>query len=76
MPGQGATEDAINALPLVTVEADTLRHTDGDSTCPICLSDMALGEQVRVMPCKHVFHSQVGGEGGHLYCVISLVHAL
>lgn len=56
---QGATDAAIEAIPLVTVEADTLRHTDGDSTCPICLSDMAIGEKVRVMPCKHVFHSQV-----------------
>jgi hypothetical protein len=56
---QGATDAAIESIPEVTVEADTLRHTDGDSTCPICLSDMALGEKVRIMPCKHVFHSQV-----------------
>eukprot|EP00602_Paraphysomonas_sp_CaronLab_P000885 CAMPEP_0185031734 /NCGR_PEP_ID=MMETSP1103-20130426/19358_1 /TAXON_ID=36769 /ORGANISM="Paraphysomonas bandaiensis, Strain Caron Lab Isolate" /LENGTH=186 /DNA_ID=CAMNT_0027567357 /DNA_START=595 /DNA_END=1155 /DNA_ORIENTATION=- len=54
---KGATEDAIEAIPLVTVKADTLPG-GGDSTCPICLNDMAVGEKVRVMPCKHVFHSQ------------------
>lgn len=54
---QGATDDAINTIPLITVKEDTLVGVD--STCPICLNDMGLGEQVRLLPCKHLFHSQV-----------------
>jgi hypothetical protein len=54
---QGATDDAINTIPLITVKEETLEGVD--NTCPICLNDMALGEQVRLLPCKHIFHSQV-----------------
>lgn len=50
---KGATEAAIELLPLVTLQADT----DGiDGSCPICLNDMVVGEEVRVLTCKHVFH--------------------
>lgn len=41
----------------MTVKEDTLVGVD--STCPICLNDMAIGEHVRLLSCKHVFHSQV-----------------
>lgn len=53
---KGATDDIINSIPLVKVEEETLEGVD--RTCPICLSDMSIGEQVRILSCKHIFHSQ------------------
>lgn len=50
---KGATEAAIELLPLVTLREDT----EGiGGSCPICLSDMVVGEEVRVLSCKHIFH--------------------
>lgn len=52
---KGATDAAIDLLPLVTLQ----EGTEGiDGSCPICLNDMAVGEQVRVLICKHVFHRE------------------
>lgn len=28
----------------------------GDSTCSICIEDLVVGEQVRLLPCGHMFH--------------------
>ena len=52
---KGATEAAIELLPLVKIDSDT----EGvDGSCPICLNDMVLGEEARILTCKHMFHRQ------------------
>lgn len=30
---------------------------DGEDTCAVCLDDLEIGDRVRRLPCKHVFHS-------------------
>ena len=50
---KGASDAAIELLPCITLQNDT----DGiGGSCPICLSDMVVGEEVRVLTCKHIFH--------------------
>ncbi len=50
---KGAEDSIINTIPLISV-------TEAESgTCPICLSDMNLGEQARNLPCHHIFHKNV-----------------
>lgn len=52
---KGATEAAIELLPYTTIE----EGTEGvDGSCPICLNDMVIGEEARVLTCKHMFHRQ------------------
>mmetsp|Transcript_28105 Transcript_28105/g.26961 ORF Transcript_28105/g.26961 Transcript_28105/m.26961 type:complete len:382 (+) Transcript_28105:185-1330(+) len=53
---QGATEDIISTLPLITISHDHLRQNGDDNSCPICLNELALGEEARVLQCKHLFH--------------------
>lgn len=55
---RGATQNIIDSLPLVTVAADTFEHGQ-ESTCPICISEMNIGESVRSLRCSHIFHQQV-----------------
>jgi E3 ubiquitin-protein ligase RNF38/44 len=59
---QGATEDIIATLPLIVVTRDHLRQsgTGDDNACAICLNEMAVGEEARILQCKHLFHKQVG----------------
>jgi hypothetical protein len=45
-------------MPLVTVTREIL-SANPDNSCPICLSEMALEEKIRILPCKHMFHNQV-----------------
>lgn len=59
-PLQGATDELIEALPTTTLTEDSeLIKEGGDNTCPICLSDMVVGEKVRILHCKHFFHNTV-----------------
>jgi len=54
---KGASEATIQALPTKTFSY--LRDQNGDDldpTCPICLVDFELDEELRVLPCKHHFH--------------------
>lgn len=54
-PGQPpATEPAIEAMPKVRITPEHLR--DG-SSCPVCKEEFVVEEEVREMPCKHVYHA-------------------
>lgn len=55
---QGASDAVLDTLPEVIVDASHIR-VGQDNTCPICLSEMALGESARVLRCTHIFHKQV-----------------
>ncbi|KAL7235825.1 hypothetical protein ACSBR1_019167 [Camellia fascicularis] len=48
-----APTSAIQALPIVNLtETDLI----SDSNCPICREGFEVGEEARVMPCKHLYH--------------------
>ena len=51
---RGATEQDISSLPEITIAAEHL--TDGETSCPICLSELAVSESGRMLRCKHLFH--------------------
>ncbi|KAI0528723.1 hypothetical protein KFK09_001265 [Dendrobium nobile] len=51
---QAAPLAAIAALPDVTVTEDLL-HSNG-AQCPVCREDFKIGEEVKQLPCKHVYH--------------------
>jgi E3 ubiquitin-protein ligase RNF38/44 len=53
---RGATDSTINTIKLVTIDAELLSSASSNSTCPICISEMVIGEQARVLPCSHFFH--------------------
>tara|TARA_A100001015_G_C14751000_1_gene617544 strand:+ start:55 stop:720 length:666 start_codon:yes stop_codon:yes gene_type:complete len=50
---KGATDTLINTLPVQTI-SECLN--EGEKTCPVCLNDMDIGDQVRNLPCQHLFH--------------------
>merc|ERR1712137_1337276 len=54
-----ATKQQISALPVRLV---TPADVAEDKCCAICLSDFALGEKIKTLPCKHYFHVKCIGE--------------
>lgn len=62
---QGATEAAIEAIPTIKIQAEHYQSEGGgrrghaELSCPICLNDLAIGDEVRDLKCKHLFHKQV-----------------
>jgi hypothetical protein len=53
---KGATDTLINTLPIVEI---TERLLEEERTCPICLNEMAVGDEARSLPCRHLFHKNV-----------------
>ena len=49
-----APDSAINAMPTVKI---TPKHLTSDSHCPVCKEEYKVGEEVRELPCNHVYHS-------------------
>jgi E3 ubiquitin-protein ligase RNF38/44 len=56
---QGATDDLIATLPLVVISRDHLRQNGDENACAICLNEMTVGEEARILQCKHLFHKLV-----------------
>ena len=50
---KGATDTLINTLPVETISE---RLNESEKTCPVCLNDMDVGDEVRNLPCRHLFH--------------------
>jgi len=53
----GATDAVIETLPEVIIDASHIPPGQ-DNTCPICLSDLVIGDSARVLSCTHIFHKQ------------------
>lgn len=59
---QGATDDIISRVPLVVITREHLRENGDehrDNSCAICLNELTVGEEARILQCKHMFHKQV-----------------
>lgn len=53
----GASDATIDALPVVKIDSSHIQQ-GGDNTCPICLNEMVVGEDARLLRCHHIFHKQ------------------
>lgn len=55
----GAQDDDIEALPTRVYEGGASGHSGGEGTnCQICMEDFAEGDELRTLPCFHLFHSK------------------
>mmetsp|Transcript_34152 Transcript_34152/g.47551 ORF Transcript_34152/g.47551 Transcript_34152/m.47551 type:complete len:293 (-) Transcript_34152:492-1370(-) len=50
---EGLSEAQIESLPCRTLLPSDSAH---ERRCPVCLVDMDLGDEIRVLPCPHLFH--------------------
>jgi len=53
---QGATDAIINSMPITIITEEMISE---EKTCPVCLSDMNVGEEARLLACRHLFHKAV-----------------
>lgn len=56
--GNGLTRRQIEGFPVRPVTQSELSSAPGGSTCSICISDLTVGEDVRGLRCRHLFHSE------------------
>jgi len=55
----GASENDIQNLPVKRYDPSEMQDAEGDrTTCVVCMQDFEEGEQLRVLPCSHEFHTQ------------------
>jgi hypothetical protein len=60
----GLTPQQISRLPLITLRTTSALSTQaaagacGSSRCVICCEDYAIGDALRLLPCRHGFHQQ------------------
>ena len=52
---KGATDAIISTIPLKKLTETDLNGLN-DRTCPVCLSDLTVGDEARHLPCNHMFH--------------------
>lgn len=50
----GASDAALQLVPLITIGHE--HRNEDNNSCPICLNEMAIGEEARYLTCKHIFH--------------------
>mmetsp|Transcript_5971 Transcript_5971/g.24986 ORF Transcript_5971/g.24986 Transcript_5971/m.24986 type:complete len:311 (+) Transcript_5971:129-1061(+) len=55
--GRGATRRAINVLQTTTYR-EGMELGYEEPACPICLRDVQPGDELRVLPCKHLLHKR------------------
>jgi hypothetical protein len=54
---RGATQELIDALPLVVVSKDAHGNDGFESGCAVCLCEFEHGDELRRLPCGHRFHA-------------------
>lgn len=54
---EGATESDIDAIPTIVLSSSNMASVGvEDMSCSICLNEMVVGESVKKVSCKHLFH--------------------
>jgi hypothetical protein len=56
---EGANVNTINTIKAITITPEVLASAGSHSSCPICITEMAVGDEARVLPCSHFFHKTV-----------------
>jgi len=54
----GAQDDTIEALPTRKYEGGASAVGDEGSNCQICMEDFVEGDELRTLPCFHLFHAK------------------
>jgi len=54
----GAEADTIEALPTRTFDAGAMGDKEEDMRCQICIEDFSEGDELRTLPCFHLFHAK------------------
>eukprot|EP00736_Rhodelphis_marinus_P009977 Rmarinus@m.26181 len=49
-------QQVLARLPVRRYDGGPVGRDEDDRCCPICLSDFVINEEIRSLPCKHVFH--------------------
>lgn len=60
----GAEDQTIEALPTRTFDASSVTEGAGKegNNCQICMEDFKEGDELRTLPCFHLFHSECVGQ--------------
>jgi hypothetical protein len=62
---RGANKRAIDQLPVVKYyEGMECGDNPDEACCSVCISDYEVGEDLRVLPCKHAFHKLCVDQSG------------
>ena len=58
-PRPGAKPEVVQKLPTRTVSIASGAPTppDGEASCAVCMEDYKNGDVLRILPCKHEFHT-------------------
>lgn len=51
-----ASKRVVASLPRVTLDDQKLQDIGRDTHCPVCTEELQLGDEVQILPCKHVYH--------------------
>mmetsp|Transcript_22660 Transcript_22660/g.51787 ORF Transcript_22660/g.51787 Transcript_22660/m.51787 type:complete len:382 (-) Transcript_22660:111-1256(-) len=54
----GAEDETIEALPTRTFEGGAAGTSAEDRSCQICMEDFTEGDELRTLPCFHLFHAK------------------
>lgn len=54
----GAQEETIEALPTRQFHGDAEARAGEDTNCRICMEDFEEGDELRTLPCFHLFHAK------------------